>query len=164
RETQKERFGSDPRLKDKKLKGEACKAVKNRIKGLIQWELYNWVILQPEDRSSKLPRNSSERHRLRPGDHYNILLHVRGLDPYKDSPCEILHSILLGDDKYIWHETNTPWDKSKGDKFAVRLQLSSTNGLNLSSVHGRYIVKYKNGLIGKHFKIRQQLGIFHLHE
>jgi hypothetical protein len=58
RETQKEHFGSDPRLKDKKLKGEACKAVKNRIKGSIQWELYNWVILQPEDRSSKLPRNS----------------------------------------------------------------------------------------------------------
>jgi hypothetical protein len=58
RETQKERFGSDSRLKDKKLKGEARKAVKNRIKDLIQWELYNWVILQPEDRSSKLPRNS----------------------------------------------------------------------------------------------------------
>ncbi|KAJ7322806.1 hypothetical protein DFH08DRAFT_917082 [Mycena albidolilacea] len=130
RETQKERFGSDPRLKDKKLKGEARKAVKTRIKGLIQWELYNWVILQPEDRSSKLLRNSC------------------------DSPCEILHSILLGDDKYIWHETNTPWDKSKGDKFAVRLQSSSTNGLNLSSVRGRYI----------HFKILQQLGIFHLHE
>jgi hypothetical protein len=46
----------------------------------------------------------------------------------------------------------------------VGLQSSSTNGLNLSSVRGRYIVKYKNGLIGKHFKILQQLGIFHLHE
>ena len=48
--------------------------------------------------------------------------------------------------------------------FAVRLQSSSTNGLNLASVRGRYIVKYKNGLIGKHFKILQQLGIFHLHD
>ncbi|KAJ7327637.1 hypothetical protein DFH08DRAFT_628946, partial [Mycena albidolilacea] len=76
-----------------------------------------------------------------------------GLNLHKDSPCEILHSILLGDNKYIWYETNTPWDKSKGDKFAVRLQSLSTNGLNLSSVHGRYIIKYKNGLIGKHFKI-----------
>ncbi|KAJ7772761.1 hypothetical protein B0H14DRAFT_3589979 [Mycena olivaceomarginata] len=121
RETQKERFGSDPRLRDKKLKGEARKASRE-----IEYFL--------------------------------------GLDPHKDSPCEILHSILLGDDKYIWHETNTPWDKSKGDKFAVRLQSSSTNGLNLSSVRGRYIVKYKNGLIGKHFKILQQLGIFSLHE
>ncbi|KAJ6605732.1 hypothetical protein B0H10DRAFT_2195453 [Mycena sp. CBHHK59/15] len=164
RETQKERFNTDPRLKNKNLKGDARKAVKTRIRDLIQWELYNWVILQPEDRAAKLPKNSAERHQLRPGDHYNVLLRVRGLDPHRDSPCEILHSILLGDDKYIWHETNTPWDKSKGDKFAVRLQSSSTNGLNLASVRGRYIVKYKNGLIGKHFKILQQLGIFHLHD
>ncbi|KAJ7849685.1 hypothetical protein B0H14DRAFT_3085998 [Mycena olivaceomarginata] len=113
---------------NKKLKGEARKAVKTRIKDLIQWELYNWVIMQPED------------------------------------PCEILHTILLGDDKYIWHETNKPWDKTKADTFAVRLQSSSTSGLNLSSLRGRYIVKYKNALIGKHFKVLQQLGAFHLHE
>ncbi|KAJ7761154.1 hypothetical protein B0H14DRAFT_2403781, partial [Mycena olivaceomarginata] len=87
-----------------------------------------------------------------------------GLDPHWDSPCEILHTILLGDDKYIWHETNKPWDKTKADTFAVRLQSSSTSGLNLSSLHGQYIVKYKNALIGKHFKVLQQLGAFHLHE
>ncbi|KAJ6586682.1 hypothetical protein B0H10DRAFT_1733084, partial [Mycena sp. CBHHK59/15] len=132
RETQKERFNTDPRLKNKNLKGDARKAVKTRIRDLIQWELYNWVILQPEDQAAKLPKNSGE--------------------------------YLFQYDKYIWHETNTPWDKSKGDKFAVRLQSSSTNGLNLASVRGRYIVKYKNGLIGKHFKILQQLGIFHLHD
>ncbi|KAJ7483970.1 hypothetical protein B0H11DRAFT_2416152, partial [Mycena galericulata] len=164
RETQKQRLKDDPRLKDKNLKGDARKAVKVRIKDLIQWELYNWVILQPEERSSKLPKRSADRHQLRPGDHYNILLRVRGLDPHQDSPCEILHSILLGDDKYIWHETNTAWDKSKADTFAVRLQSSSTSGLNLSSLRGRYIVKYKNALIGKHFKVLQQLGAFHLHE
>ncbi|KAJ7725015.1 hypothetical protein B0H14DRAFT_3620845 [Mycena olivaceomarginata] len=146
RETQQERFKTDPRLKDKKLKGDARTAVKTRIKDHIQWQLYNWVILQPEDR-----------------DHFNVLLRVRGLDPHQDSPCEILHSILLGVDKYIWHETNTAWDKAKEHRFAVRLQSSSTNGLNIPSVRGRYIVKYKNGLIGKHFKILQQLGAFHLH-
>ncbi|KAJ6488399.1 hypothetical protein DFH09DRAFT_1105629 [Mycena vulgaris] len=163
RETQKERFKTDPRLRDKNLKGDARKAVKTRIKDLIQWELYNWVILQPTHHSSKLPKNS-ERQQLRPGDHYNILLRVRGLDPHRDSPFEILHSILLGDDKYIWHETNTPWDQAKGEKFAVRLQSSSRNGLNFPSVRGQYIVKYKNRLIGKHFKILQQLGAFHLHD
>ncbi|KAJ7704692.1 hypothetical protein B0H14DRAFT_3646238 [Mycena olivaceomarginata] len=162
RETQKERFRSDPRLKDKNLKGDAHKAVKIRIKDLIQWELYSWVILQPEERYSKLPRHSGI-HR-RPGDHYNILLRVRGIDPHQDSPCEILHSVLLGVDKYIWHETNTAWDKPKAEKFAVRLQSSSTSGLNMPSLRGRYIVKYKNALIGKHFKILQQLGAFHLHE
>jgi hypothetical protein len=57
REMQKERLIQDPRLKDK-IKGDARKAVKTRIKDLIQWELYNWVILQPEARSSKLSKDS----------------------------------------------------------------------------------------------------------
>jgi hypothetical protein len=128
----------------------------------------------------------AERRQLRPRDHYNILLTLKGrvkgdvklsgrgiehkiaigLDPHQDSPCEILHSILLGDDKYIWHETNSAWDsgKTKDTQFAVRLQSSSTDGLNMASLCGRYIVKYKNSLIGKHFKVLQQLGAFHLHD
>ncbi|KAK7040964.1 hypothetical protein R3P38DRAFT_3452826 [Favolaschia claudopus] len=163
RELQQERFKTDPRLKDKKIKGDARKAIKIRIKDHIQWQLYSWVLLQPADRVEKLPRNSADRWKLRPGDHFNVLLRVRGLDPHRDGPCEILHTVLLGDDKYIWHETHTPWDKSKADKFAVRLQSSLTDGLNNMSLRARYIVKYKNGLIGKHFKILQQLGIFHLH-
>ncbi|KAJ6609616.1 hypothetical protein B0H10DRAFT_1954443 [Mycena sp. CBHHK59/15] len=115
------------------------------------------------------------RSNLRAGDHYNILLSVRGasfefstlseshlapgLDPHRDSPCEILHSILLGDDKYVWHETNKVWDKPKGETFVIRLQSSAADGLNLPSLHGWYIVQYKNVLIGKHFKILQQLGV-----
>ncbi|KAJ7362677.1 hypothetical protein DFH08DRAFT_910804 [Mycena albidolilacea] len=164
REVQKARFRADPRLKNRDLKGNDRKAVKARIKDLIQWELYNWVIRQPEARWSKLPRHSAERYRLRPGDHYNILLNVRGLDPHQDSPCEILHSILLGDTKYIWHATNSPWNKIKEDQFAIRLQSSSTDGLNLTSLCGRYMVRDKNSLIGKHFKVLQQLGAFHLHD
>ncbi|KAK6984270.1 hypothetical protein R3P38DRAFT_3332859 [Favolaschia claudopus] len=60
-----------------------------------------------------------------------FVFELKGLDPHRDGPCEILHTctVLLGDDKYIWHET-----------------------------HEQY-----NGLTGKHFKILQQLGIFHLH-
>jgi hypothetical protein len=60
RETQKERIDADPRLKDKTLNGEARKKVKRRIKDLVQWQLYNWVILQPEDRYEKLPEKSGE--------------------------------------------------------------------------------------------------------
>ncbi|KAF7374556.1 hypothetical protein MSAN_00340200 [Mycena sanguinolenta] len=58
REIQQERFKSDPRLKDKNLKGSARKAIKTRIKDFIQWELYNWVIMQPEERYSKLSKHS----------------------------------------------------------------------------------------------------------
>ncbi|KAJ6566807.1 hypothetical protein B0H19DRAFT_940681 [Mycena capillaripes] len=165
REQQQQCFKEDLRLKKKSLIGDARRDVKTKNRDLIQWRVYNWVIRQPEDRYARLPMKScTQSTSLRPGDHYNILLSIKGLDPHQDSPCEILHTILLGDDKYVWHETNTKWDKAKGEAFAVRLQSSSTNGLNLASIRGRYMVKYKNALIGKHFKILQQLGIFHLHD
>jgi hypothetical protein len=61
RDIQEEWLKQDAWLKDKNLKGDARKAVKTRIKDLIQWELYNWVICQPEDRWSKLPKNSGEQ-------------------------------------------------------------------------------------------------------
>lgn len=86
-----------------------------------------------------------------------------GLNPHVDSPLEILHTYLLGQDKYVWHDTNKVWDNKKGALFAVRLQSSSTDGLSIPPVRARYMIQYKNGLIGKHFKVLQQLGVFHLH-
>lgn len=76
---------------------------------------------------------------------------------------EILHTFLLGGDKYIWHSTTKDWTK-ESDIFAVRLQSSSIDGLSLPPVNARYLLQYKNSLIGKHFKAIQQLGIFHLYD
>ncbi|KAF9457224.1 hypothetical protein BDZ94DRAFT_1176044 [Collybia nuda] len=87
-----------------------------------------------------------------------------GLNPHRDSPCEILHTVLLGVDKYLWHETNKVWDKKKDDLFGVRLQSSSIDGLTLYPLRAQYLVQYKNSLVGKHLKALQQLAIFHLHD
>lgn len=87
----------------------------------------------------------------------------QGLNPHRDTPCEILHTVELGNDKYIWHETNKVWDKKKDAQFAIRLQSSSTDGLSLPPLRSHYMVQYKNSLIGKHFKALQQLAVFHLH-
>lgn len=94
------------------------------------------------------------------------LILITGLDPHKDSPCEILHTYLLGIDKYVWHDTSNPkvWDEKKCELFATRLQSSSTDGLTLPPIRARYLVKYRNSLIGKHFKTLQQLAVFHLDE
>ncbi|KAJ6549107.1 hypothetical protein DFH09DRAFT_1262788 [Mycena vulgaris] len=152
----------DPRLNDTKIKGEAREEIKQAIIDEIQAELYAWVILQPADRYEKLDAESRNNPELRPGDHYNVLLRLRGLDPHRDSPCEILHTILLGEDKYVWHETTKSWNDEQGALFAARLQCSSTDGLNLPALRSRYMVQYKKSLIGKHYKALQQLSVFQL--
>ncbi|KAJ7820820.1 hypothetical protein B0H14DRAFT_3089221 [Mycena olivaceomarginata] len=123
----------DPRLNDTKIKNEARQLVKQST--------------NPE---------------LRPGDHYNVLLRLRGLDPHRDSPCEILHTVLLGEDKYVWYETTKVWNDQQGALFAARLQSASIDGLNLPPLRAQYMVQYKKSLIGKHYKALQQVGIFQL--
>lgn len=101
---------------------------------------------------------------IRGGDHYNILFDLKGLNPHSDTPTEILHSIQLGGDKYVWHETNKKWSKKEEDVFARRLQASSIDGLSISPIRAQYMVQYKNSLIGKHFKTLQQVAVFQLRE
>lgn len=76
---------------------------------------------------------------------------------------EILHTILLGIDKYVWHFSNKEWDKKKDNLFALRLASSSLDGLTLPPLRAQYMLRYKNSLVGKHFKALQQLSIFHPH-
>ncbi|KAH9942016.1 hypothetical protein B0H21DRAFT_811258 [Amylocystis lapponica] len=155
----------DVRLNDKKLKGKPREAIKEEIQKDIQRECHEWLVQQPPSRYSALPADSPLRQDVRPGDHFNVLFSCpRMLCPTVDTPCELLHTYLLGGKKYVWHKTSSEWDKKKEGVFAVRLRASSIDGLTLSSVRSEYIVKYKNALVGTHFKILQQLGVFHLHE
>ncbi|KAJ7165402.1 hypothetical protein C8R46DRAFT_901106 [Mycena filopes] len=152
----------DARLNDRRIKGDERTAIKDALITKIQDDLFRWVIMQPSDRYDKLDADSPERDEIRAGDHYNVLLRVRGLDPHRDSPCEILHTILLGEDKYVWHETNKSWNEEQCKLFADRLQSASTDGLSIPALRASYMVQYKNSLIGKHFKSIQQLAVFHL--
>lgn len=173
----KDSIHQDVRLKN--LHGDALKSMKETVKDEVQRELYDWVILQPPERYAALSEGSGnrlssllfifqahkrpdERKSLRPGDHFNVLLRVRGLDPHQDSPVEILHTVLLGQDKYIWHATTKQWDKEQDALFALRLESSSIDGLSIPPIRARYLLQYKNSLIGKHFKTLQQVGVFHL--
>ncbi|CAD6573792.1 MAG: hypothetical protein TREMPRED_000913, partial [Tremellales sp. Tagirdzhanova-0007] len=81
---------------------------------------------------------------VQPGDKLNPLLSVPGLDPPRDTAVEILHTFLLG---------------------AVnRLASNDTNGLASAGVLAKYIWQYKDGLIGKHFKLLAQTMTFHTHD
>ncbi len=56
---------------------------------------------------------------LRAGDHFNVLLQTRGIDPHRDTPGEILHTYLLGNDKYVWHDTSKTWTKQNDETFDI---------------------------------------------
>ncbi|TFK19378.1 hypothetical protein FA15DRAFT_697547 [Coprinopsis marcescibilis] len=95
--------------------------------------------------------------------HFNQLLNMQGIDPHKDTPVEILHTWLLGNEKYLWYDTSKGWGKNEESLFAACLQSSALSGLTTLPPCAYYLVQYKNSLIGKHCKILQQLAIFHLH-
>ncbi|KAF7351616.1 FAD-binding-3 domain-containing protein [Mycena sanguinolenta] len=91
----------------------------------------------------------------------NPLLDIAGLDPSQDTPVELLHTILLGVIKYIWHHMNTDqWSDEDRHLLAIRLQSTDLTGLTLRA---GYMIQYKNNLIGKHFKTLMQILAFHVH-
>ena len=86
-----------------------------------------------------------------------------GLDPTQDTPVEILHTILLGIVKYVWHIINTHWSDNDWAKFAICLQSTDLDGLTVPPLRAGYIIQYQNGLIRKHFKMLMQTMAFHIH-
>jgi hypothetical protein len=67
---------------------------------------------------------------------------------------EILHTILLGIVKYLWHNLHTSWSEAQQNLFVIRLQSSDIDGLTVPPIRASYMMQYRNGLIGKHFKTR----------
>lgn len=87
---------------------------------------------------------------------------IAAININQDTPVELLHTYLLGQDKYVWHLTNSAWTAAQINLFAMRLQSSNTDGLSIPPLRASYMLQYRNSLIGKHFKSLQQLAVFHL--
>ncbi|KAJ6624579.1 hypothetical protein B0H10DRAFT_2162183 [Mycena sp. CBHHK59/15] len=91
----------------------------------------------------------------------NPLFDMDGIDMHKDTPTEILHTILLGVVKYYWGQT--VWLLEKGKDFTLfqtRLNSILADGLNIPKIQADYMCQYKGGLIGKHFKTLSQIMAF----
>ncbi|KAJ7644882.1 hypothetical protein FB45DRAFT_735642 [Roridomyces roridus] len=123
--------------------------------------------MQAESPSRNVDEISSELLRWLPtqtDQPYNPLLDLALFDPSQDTLVEILHTILLGDEKYVWYDLHHNWTDAQRDLFTLRLQSTDLDGLRLPPIRAAYMMQYRNGLIGKHFKTLMQTTIFHIQD
>ncbi|KAJ6503828.1 hypothetical protein C8R45DRAFT_861398 [Mycena sanguinolenta] len=120
------------------------KAEPNRADTDIQNELIQWTL----DNREKI---------------YSAFLTMNGFETTKDTPVEILHTILLGIVKYIWHVSHKPWSAENKTTYSTRLQSTSTDGLSIPAIRANYIMQYAGSLIGRQLKTIAQTNVFHLH-
>ena len=74
------------------------------------------------------------------------------------SVSPILHMILLGIVKYFWGQTALILNKAHSlGMFQTRLESINKDGLNSPTLGADYIVRYKGGLIRRHFKSLAQV-------
>ncbi|KIY48737.1 hypothetical protein FISHEDRAFT_42751, partial [Fistulina hepatica ATCC 64428] len=92
---------------------------------------------------------------------------IKGLDPHRDTPVEVLHVVLLGFVKYFWRDAinnQIGKDDAKRELLKTRLNCLDVEGLGLDGrLSGHTLVQYAGSLTGSDFRIIAQVAPFVLH-
>lgn len=88
------------------------------------------------------------------------------IDPHRDTPVEILHVVLLGFVKYFWRDAVSRLTDDQKAILRYRLNSVDLSGLDpsVSALRGQTLVQYSGSLVGRDFKILQQVAIFVLYD
>ncbi|KAJ3877317.1 hypothetical protein F5051DRAFT_440725 [Lentinula edodes] len=125
---------------------------------------------------AKLPANTSTAQKQTLVDSFvseNILTEpnvfspvwrIKGLDPHRDTPVEILHVILLGYLKYFWRDAISRLSEPKKEILVNRLCSIDVSSMGLSKLAGETLVKYARSLTGRDFRAIAQVAPFVLYD
>ena len=139
------------------------KAHPQKTKTDIQTELLVWVQEHKGDIYNPFLTLDGKHRAVTFKITFDIFFYI-GFDPAIDTPVEILHTILLGIVKYLWHGSHTSWTVSQKQIYSVRLQSTNTLGLSIHAIRANYIMQYANSLIGRQFKTIAQVNTFHVYD
>jgi hypothetical protein len=88
----------------------------------------------------------------------NHLILFLGLDPTQDTPCKILHVILLGLVKYFWRNSVKHLSPAMKQLLIRRLDSLNVKDLSLSKLSGATLVNYAGSLTGRDFRAIVQVA------
>ncbi|KAG9090807.1 hypothetical protein FRC06_000869, partial [Ceratobasidium sp. 370] len=89
-----------------------------------------------------------ELAQVRSGFYVNPLLTMPGVDIHRDTPTEILHTVLLGVVKYYWGQSVFVLEKAKKlSDFESRLASTNISGLDLPKFSASYMCQYRAQLL-----------------
>ncbi len=92
-----------------------------------------------------------------------LTVFLLGLDPHSDTPVEILHVVLLGFVKYMWHDVvHNQLHKNEEKKCQLMVRLASVDveGMGLPPLAGHTLVTYCSSLTGCNFHAITQITPF----